>query len=225
MPQFALAADTLRSGSVLSDRDFDALYPEPLRFVSGIHWTPIAVAARAAQLLVTAGAKQILDVGSGIGKFCIVGALSTDGAKFTGVEKRPGLVDEATRVADRLGAVRARFLYTDVMAVRFSAFDGVYMYNPFYEQIDDRPVPIDDTIVRSDELYDRYVFGVVRKLSKMRAGTKLVTYHGFGADPPPSFRCVREEPAGSDCLALWIKEPQGSSSHSRENSTRWQEGH
>jgi SAM-dependent methyltransferase len=130
MPAFDFAADALRRRRVLSDRDFDALYPEPLRFVSRTHWTPIAVAARAADLLVTAGAKQVLDVGSGIGKFCIVGALSTDGAKFTGVEQRPGLVDAATRVAGRLGANRARFLCADAIAAPFSAFDGVYMYNP-----------------------------------------------------------------------------------------------
>ena len=44
-----------------------------------MHWTPVHVARRAAQFLVTGPETRVLDVGSGPGKFCLVGALATQG--------------------------------------------------------------------------------------------------------------------------------------------------
>src|SRR5207244_1254082 len=76
MPALAVAA-ALRSGCPVADGVFDRMFPTELRFVSFQHWTPVAVARRAAELLVGAGARRLLDVGSGPGKFCIVGALTT----------------------------------------------------------------------------------------------------------------------------------------------------
>src|SRR5262245_2791350 len=88
-----------------SDGSFDSVYDEEIRALSEEHWTPVAVAARAARILTFAGATRILDVGSGVGKFCIVGALCT-AARFVGVERRHRLVSIARRAAAEMGAVR-----------------------------------------------------------------------------------------------------------------------
>src|SRR4029077_8901586 len=61
-----------------SDDEFDSAYDKQIRELSEQHWTPLWVAARVAHLLTRSGATRVLDVGSGAGKFCIVGALSTD---------------------------------------------------------------------------------------------------------------------------------------------------
>ena len=72
---------------ISSDADFDALCGSEIRKLSRIHWTPCKVATLAAELLVKSPDDRILDVGSGAGKFCILGALHTP-ARFVGVEKR-----------------------------------------------------------------------------------------------------------------------------------------
>src|SRR5258708_7840111 len=100
-------------GSLSSDGAFDAVYDDGIRALSEQHWTPVAVAERAARLLALAGARRILDVGAGAGKFCIVGALCT-GAEFVGVERREGLVRVARRAASDLRASRATFVHAKV---------------------------------------------------------------------------------------------------------------
>jgi SAM-dependent methyltransferase len=199
-----LVASALRSGQLVSDRTFDRVYPPELRFISQQHWTPVGVAARAAHLLVEAGATRILDVGSGPGKFCLTGALTTD-AVFTGVEQRQQLVEIARAVAFRIGTDRARFLHADVLRFPFRRFDGFYLYNPFYEYLDPAGVRIDDTIGLSVPLFQRSVLTTIRKLARLPIGVAVATYHGFGGLMPKSYSRAHQENAGTDLLDLWIK--------------------
>ena len=103
-------AARLHVGKKVSDEEFDSVYGGRERAVSFRHWTPVAVACRAARLLTDMGATRILDVGAGVGKFCIVGALTTS-ADYCGVERRGNLVDIARAAAAQFGAAR-----TDVHA-------------------------------------------------------------------------------------------------------------
>ena len=96
-------AARLRAGEAVTDGEFDQVFVPDVEAISFRHWTPVWVARRAAELLVHAGATEILDVGAGPGKFCIVGALTT-AARFAGVEQRGGLVEQARQAAGKLGA-------------------------------------------------------------------------------------------------------------------------
>jgi SAM-dependent methyltransferase len=203
MPATFVAA-VLKSGYLVADRTFDRMYPSALRFLSQQHWTPVAVSSRAAQLLVEAGASRILDVGSGPGKFCIIGALTTD-AIFTGIDQRQQLVEIARAVAFRIGAGRARFLHADALRFPFRRFDGFYLYNPFYERLDPAVVPIDDTLGLSPQAFQRSVLKTTRKLARLPVGVAVVTYHGFGGVMPESYSRVHQEEAGTDRLDVWIK--------------------
>jgi SAM-dependent methyltransferase len=187
-----------------SDLEFDAAYDEKIRDLSEQHWTPVQVAARAAHLLTEAGATRILDVGSGVGKFCIVGALSTD-AQFVGVEWRGNLVEIARRTALRFSAARATFVHASVDTFAFDGFDGIYLYNPFYEQISSFLVQIDNNIDRSARAYGRFVSGTLTKLADAARPMAVVTFHGFGAPLPPEYTLLGDEPAGNDQLELWVK--------------------
>ena len=187
-----------------SDLDFDNIYDERVRALSAQHWTPVAVATRAATLLTTAGATRILDIGSGVGKFCIVGALAT-GAEFVGVERREELVAVAREAAWGLGTARATFVHASIDAFSLAGFNGVYLYNPFFEQIS-RALPlIDETMARSRETYRFFVRATLAKLRALPAPAAIVTYSGFGAQLPRDFRLTREEAAGTDRLELWLK--------------------
>jgi predicted RNA methylase len=188
-----------------SDKDFDLVYPERIRTLSALHWTPVSVAARAAAILAQAGATRILDVGSGVGKFCLIGAMVTP-ARFVGVERRQHLVDIAGATATKLGISRATFVHTSVDQFRFEGFDGVYLYNPFFEQISRYVPQVDPAVEHSAKLYRLFTDAVTTQLDTLARGTAVVTYHGFGGLMPRSYRFVGDEPAGDDLLDLWIKD-------------------
>ena len=206
MISLAGAADALRQGACPSDKAFDGVYPKALQAISAVHFSPVAVALRAAQLLQEGDAQNILDVGSGVGKFCVIGALSTKACHFTGVEQRPALVQVARDAAARLGAERTSFVHGNAADLDFSAFDGIYMFNPFFEQISRCRIQVDATMPRSRFRFRSYSFNVYRKLSRARPGLKIVTYHGCGFRLPESFRLVTREAAGNDYLSFFNKE-------------------
>ncbi len=195
---------SMTTGVPPSDLEFDEIYEERIQWLSLQHWTPVRVAARAATLLTQAGATRILDVGSGVGKFCIVGALTTD-AEFVGVEQRGDLVEIARRSATRMGAARASFVHANVDSFAFDGFSGVYMYNPFYEQISNLVIQIDHDIEKSQLSYRRFVQTTIDKLAALPPPVSVVTFHGFGGSLAPQYEFRGDEPAGNDLLELWTK--------------------
>jgi SAM-dependent methyltransferase len=202
MPE--IVAATLRKGLPLRDAQFDALYPSWARRPGRIHWTPIEVAQRAAQLLVTHSGTRVLDVGAGVGKFCMVGALMTSGV-FYGIEQRRHLVTLAKETAAKLGILNTRFLYGNMTKLDWRVFDGFYLYNPFSEHLPGLIDPIDDTVELDKTLYRRYIEFVCEQLDKTKVGTRVVTFHGFGGQRPPAYEQVLDERCGNGHLELWVK--------------------
>ena len=199
-------AARLRAGESVSDGEFDGVFTSETESVSFRHWTPVTVARRAARLLVDAGATEILDVGAGPGKLCIVGALTTE-ARFTGLEQRPHLVEQAWTAAAKLAAGRARFVHGNLLDFDCTPFDGFYFFNPFQEQIeDDEAYPIDKTIERSPELHKTYVASATAALIRAPVGTVVVTFHGLGGPMPSHYRCVHRERTFAADLAVWVRE-------------------
>src|SRR4051812_20257231 len=77
-----------------SDAAFDWMYPECFQVLSLKHWTPLAIARKAAGFLAEPGTR-VLDIGSGIGKFCLAAAHHFPETFFYGVEQRHELVYHA----------------------------------------------------------------------------------------------------------------------------------
>jgi len=188
----------------MDDQEFDRVYPAEHRFRSWLHWTPIDVPRRAGALLApTAGAK-VLDVGSGVGKVCLVGALTTD-AQWFGIERDYEMVRAANAAAKELRVEpRAHFLLGDMTHMDWSGFDAFYLFNPFAEGLFDDD---GDAMTRREDYVSAIEF-VQHQLTIARPGTRVVTYHGFGGDMPPSFELVHREPAHEDELRLWIQRPR-----------------
>jgi SAM-dependent methyltransferase len=188
-----------------TDAEFDRVYADWWRRLSPYHWTPVAVAKRAAKLLTAGGRKRVLDVGSGVGKFCIVGALTT-AAEFVGVEQRLNLVVAAEVAAAQLGARRARFVNADFTALDFKEFDAFYVFNSFEEMVNLRVPAIDETTEMSPVRFRHCVLSLIEKLGDAPRGARLLTFFGYGGPRPPGYRLLRKEPAGDDALVLWQKE-------------------
>jgi SAM-dependent methyltransferase len=204
-----LAAD-LRAGQPVGDARFDRLLPHEWQLVSQVHWSPVDVVRRVVSLLAPTPAERVLDIGSGIGKFCVIGALATR-STFLGVEQRPHLVRQALRLAESLGATRTGFVCRDAFSLDWSVFDCIYLYNPFGEldsegegegEGDQR---IDTTLDVNGASYVSCVETTQQKLDEMPVGTRVATFHGFGGDMPESYDLQTVEQVKGGALALWHK--------------------
>jgi SAM-dependent methyltransferase len=199
-PQALRAA--LASGDHLPDGAFDALYPDELRARSELQWTAVPIAVRAAALLGAKPGEQILDVGCGVGKLCLIARLlSPDGVAWWGVDHEAALIDAANHAAWQLGLRDdVRFVHAEAWDIDWSRFDAFYFFNPF--------PALPDTPGNAFQKYGAFVQECARaedRLAALRPGTRVVTYHGFGGDMPACFELAGREAAGTDELQLWLR--------------------
>lgn len=185
-----------------SDEIFNSLYPLPIKNVAEKHWTPIAVAEKAAAFLAISNEVKILDIGSGCGKFCLVAAHLRPQTNFYGIEQRKGLVSLSEQLADQLQLKNVFFKCNNIAKVDFSDYDHFYFYNSFYENIASAQ-KIDDEVIYSEKLYNYYNRYLYKQLDKKPAGTRLVTYHSFGKEVPRGFEIVHTD--YNEYLKFWTK--------------------
>lgn len=185
-----------------SDFNFNLLYPAPIQAVAEKHWTPLAVAKKAAEFLATSPAVKVLDIGSGSGKFCLTAAHYHHQTSFFGIEQRSDLVTLCNQLKEKLQLTNISFICDNITNVDFKDFDHFYFYNSFYENIEGT-VKIDYSIPYSEELYDSYNRYLYKQLNKKPAGTRLVTYHSFGSEIPKGYEVVQTD--YDDYLKYWIK--------------------
>jgi SAM-dependent methyltransferase len=185
----------------IEDEKFDLIFPPKLRELSPVFWTPVAVAAEAAKLLVTTPRTRVLDIGCGPGKFCLVAASLTDG-RFTGVEQRNDFVTAARKAAAALQLANVEFVHGNIMDVAFADYDAFYLFNPYEENLFNGR-KIDHAIPLSPEWFKRYTSHVAAQLGARPIGTRVVTYMGYADDIPACYDC--ESALFGDDLKLWIK--------------------
>lgn len=187
--------------SLPTDEEFDRAFPAHIRKVSANHWSTVAACHQAAIWLVTSPGTRVLDIGCGPGKFCAIGAMSTAG-HFTGVEQRKHLCRVATELLSHYGILGVQILHANVMQMEFRDFDAFYLFNPFEENL--LPMlKINDEVPVYLELYARYIEFVRREFSRVRIGTRIVTYWGACDEIPSCYDCV--ETAIDGQLRLWVK--------------------
>lgn len=184
-----------------TDKEFDQIYPKRIRELSYIHWTPIEVALLAVQWLDPDSNTKVLDIGAGVGKFCIIAAMQKK-AKYFGLEMREDLVNVFQDTIDMLGLGDVQIIHDNVLNVEFKDFDAFYYYNPFCEQIAING-KIDNTIEFSQDKYREYEDYVIDQLDTTKVGTKIVTYCSETFTLPSSYELKNMYFDGK--LALWEK--------------------
>lgn len=192
---------SLKLNLTVEDTTFNELYPSRIKRLAARHWTPVAVAKFAAEYLVDKPYKKVLDIGSGAGKFCLVGAASTTGM-FYGVEQRASLVKLSKKIVDKYDLANVEFIHSNINEISFSDYEAFYFYNSFYENIDSS-CSIDKTILPERELFYSYSKYVKEQLEQTPIGTRLVTYWSNGEEIPDSFKL--EYIACEGVLILWRK--------------------
>lgn len=185
-----------------SDIEFNRLYPLSIQNLAKKHWTPLPIARKAACFLAEENNVTILDVGSGVGKFCLAAAYHKPNAFFFGVEQRKGLIDHAEAAKEILQLDNASFIYGNFTQLDFRQYDHFYFYNAFYENMIGTD-KIDNSIVYSNELFNYYNRYLYRQLEQKPAGTRLVTFHSLEDEVPPGYHAVGTEI--DSLLKFWIK--------------------
>lgn len=185
-----------------SDVHFNRLYPTDIQELASRHWTPLDVAQKVAHFLASGKNARILDVGSGVGKFCLSAAFYQPGVHFYGVEQRQKLVEYAEQVKDVLQLKNVTFLNKNFTGIDFKKYDHFYFFNSFYENLDGTS-KIDDSIDHSAALFQYYSFYLLRQLEAKPAGTRLATYHSLESEVPEGYHVVKSDL--NDLLKFWVK--------------------
>jgi len=186
-----------------SESQFHLLYPASLHTLARNHWTPLIVAQKAANFLAAEKDARILDIGSGIGKFCLAAAYYKPQVTFFGVEQRKDLADYAEAAKEVTGLKNVSFIHGNITQLDFKHYDHFYFYNSFYENLA-HTEKIDDHVIYSIELYNQYNRYLYRQLEKKPSGTRVAIFHGMDNILPPDYL-----EGGSDLdnlLKYWVKE-------------------
>ncbi|UPK71196.1 class I SAM-dependent methyltransferase [Chitinophaga filiformis] len=193
---------TSRSSWYVSDAAFDWLYPQRIQKLSMQHWTPMEVAKRSAGFLATGDGKRILDIGSGVGKFCLIGGYHFPEATFYGIEQRKELYHYARAAKELTEAKNVEFIHGNFTQIDFEDFDHFYFYNAFFENLVEDG-QIDQQIEYSSSLYNYYARYMYKGLDSKPSGTRLVTFHSLEDEIPPSYQLV--DATVDFLLKMWVK--------------------
>jgi SAM-dependent methyltransferase len=204
-----VVADALRKKLRPPDRIFDQFLPPELRAVSSQFWTTIDVAVRAAEWIGECGASSVADVGSGVGKFCVVAALAS-GAHFVGIEQRSRLVEVGRGLAELFEvADRVTFVHGAASVDLMPKADLYYLYNPFGENLFPREQHLDEDVELSVARFRRDTAAFCEILECAPIGTHVLTYNGLGVRMPKGYRTVRVDRELPNVLRLWAKSEGG----------------
>lgn len=194
----------LGRGEPVDDAVFDQVYPTALQDVSDYHWTPLAIVRRVLSLISPEAETRVLDVGSGVGKFCIAASLMARG-RYTGVERQATRHEAALQARRQLGAEGAILLHGDAFDLDWSAYDVLYFYNPFQELISRFFGGPNDGLDYSAELRDHSVRAARSKLKELPDGALVVLYHGLGDDMPECYESAVSVTCVSGEVEVWVK--------------------
>ncbi|MDP2387613.1 MAG: methyltransferase domain-containing protein [Bacteroidota bacterium] len=185
-----------------NEENFKALLPGYLKKASKQFFTPISIGQIAAQWLTEDKNKSVLDIGAGVGKFCITGAKYNNSFYF-GIEYRKSLVTIANNIISTYELTNTTVLHGNIVEIDFMNFDAFYLFNPFYENLsfDNR---LNNEVELNGSRYGYYLKHTENQLDKTKSGTRLVTYHGNNFEIPESFKRIKQTEDGS--LKLWIKQ-------------------
>ncbi|SMD08800.1 class I SAM-dependent methyltransferase [Pedobacter nyackensis] len=185
-----------------NDQEFDALYPEHIQQLSRKYWTPLDTSLKAAEFLAEPQSR-ILDIGSGVGKFCLSAAHHYPDAHFYGVEQRQDLFHLAEKAKEKASLSNVHFIHANITQLNFKEFDHFYYFNSFYENLD-QSNGIDDTIETSAGLYLYYCQYLFTALEEKPVGTRLVTLQSLEQEIPSSYKLV--DTYRDILLKMWIKQ-------------------
>lgn len=147
-------------------------------------WSDVETINDSIQSFKIKNTSQILDIGSGIGKFCLIGAMLYPNIQFTGIEMSERRVLISNRLKEALYLDNVTFINADFCDVYkdYSKYKYIYFFNPFdmgvhekikKEQIND----IFDVSDKEDEILNTFQKTLNKYLSSLEKGSKVYSYN------------------------------------------------
>ncbi|SOE23548.1 Methyltransferase domain-containing protein [Spirosomataceae bacterium TFI 002] len=191
----------MHTETIKTEEDFKKLVTADLQYLNAVHWTPIEVIDQILFWLKDYDALKILDIGSGVGKFCLIGGQKSH-HHFTGIEKRTDFHDEGQKLLKALNLPNVSLLQADIVTFNLTAYDVIYLFNPFYEQVVNHGTRINDTAYQKENYlkYESYVLG---HLINSVAGKMVISYEYNLMQKAKGFVLLHE--AFDGALGLWRK--------------------
>lgn len=186
----------------ISDDQFNKIYVPEIQQLAKRHWTPLGVAALASRFLATEKGVRVLDIGSGVGKFCLAAGYYHPNARFYGVEQRGDLIEHARDANTLLGLDNVFFIHSNLTELPLNDFDHFYFFNAFFENLAGQD-KIDDNVKYSVDLYNLYTRYLYKQLKQRPVGTRIATYHSLEDEIPAGYHVVGSEI--NDLLKFWVK--------------------
>ncbi len=184
-----------------SDSIFDYFLPEKYQEISKVHWTPEKIIDIVIEWFKVQESKRILDIGSGVGKFCIRGAQKSK-MEFIGIEKRLSLYSQANEIKNKLKLTNVKFIHDNILNIDFNKYDSFYYFNPFYEQVCWLG-RIDKETIYSSTKFRKYQDYVFNELNKKVKGTTVITYCAPEFKLPKGY--LMKNIMFEGLLQLWVK--------------------
>ena len=194
-------SEILNRNLTVGDEEFNSIYPEEIKTLSAKHWTPVEVAKTAAQFLVNRPGVKVLNIGSGAGKFCMIGSMLTDG-QFTGVEYRESLYLLSKKLSTQYNLSNVRFINNNITNINFKEYEAFYFFNSFIENMSESEV-MDNAMPLSAQLYGKYNQHLREQFAAMPMGTRLATYWGNTEEVPRGY--MLHSSAFNGELKMWEK--------------------
>lgn len=173
----------------MTDAQFDRYLPDELKDKSKQHFTPKSVIKKACDFLCSEDHVTIADIGSGVGKFCLLGALEFPHGNFYGIEVRADLFELACNIKKELQLPNVEFILGDIKDIPLHRFQHFYLFNPFHENIESEHA-IDNALDLNEKKYLAYSGYIYRQLKRMPAGTRIASFHMPEASFPETYMVV-----------------------------------
>ena len=148
---------------------------------------------------------RFVDIGSGVGKLCILLSFLTRMEIF-GVEQRRHLHEIAETIVSTNAITRVNLSHGNMMDIEWEKFDVFFLFNPFQEHnLKSDIFAIDQKVNLEPDLYVKYVTFVENKLENLSVGKRVITLEGFGGTIPKTWRLISSDQVVDSKLNHWIK--------------------
>nr|WP_232227642.1 methyltransferase domain-containing protein [Leptospira wolbachii] len=190
----------------MTDTLWDSYLPEKFQTLSPFQWTPISVIERTWKYLSADGVTSVVDLGSGVGKFCIhLSLLSNHSIDILGLEDREELVSLSNSLKVNWETPNVEFRKENFLKEFPVGRSHYYCFNPLYETMKGSH-SIDSIKQKSAIQFLKDLQSLKQNLLLLTPKSKLITFHGFGGNFLPGFRVVvKEEISGGEYL-VWERE-------------------
>lgn len=185
-----------------NDNAFEECVLPQFRMASARHWIPLNACETVAKWLACFKDINILDIGSGVGKFCFLMSRLAPTHSYVGVEINNKLIEEAHRLQRVLKAENCDFIHSSFDELDFTKYDAFFFFNSFYEQLVNHGSSFGGRKFHRDT-FNLFNDSLIKKLSLLKKGSIFISYQGYPEGLDVYFKLEKKDLEKE--LILWTR--------------------